>query len=271
MGRQRTPLFFYSDFLDIGYSYHWIRPPVETVGSTHDFEGVRFLYSTSTDDWNSQFQIYKGASFAISPSLGAFGANDSLGFVAYTSNDWFQIRGTYVTTKIYFENSALTTDGKVLDKDNPVKTEFFGAAIHATFDNLFVVTEYVYTDFDVPLAADVSLGEKSRTGYYISSGYLIGNFTPHITYSVQISESSKQSLFLNNSQDVKTQAWTIGLRWDFHNNAVFKVEYLSRSDESDDFIKNEAGVGQAITGAYTGGRGDYGEIDVFNFGVDLIF
>lgn len=26
-GRSRVPYFIYSDFLDIGYAYHWIRPP----------------------------------------------------------------------------------------------------------------------------------------------------------------------------------------------------------------------------------------------------
>jgi hypothetical protein len=30
-GRQRIPLFFYSDFLDVGYAYHWMRPPQKPI------------------------------------------------------------------------------------------------------------------------------------------------------------------------------------------------------------------------------------------------
>ena len=272
MGRQRMPLFLYSDSLDVGYSYHWIRPPVDAVGvPVDDYEGIQLRYTSSTDNWDSSFQFYTGSSSAVSPTLGSFGLDNTAGLVAYTSNGWLQLRATYLLTDAYFNSPLITTGGMPQNQESAVETSFAGIAVHATFDELFVISEYVVIDFDDPLGGDDTLGDKHRDSYYVSAGYRVSAFTPHITFSVREVEQSEQSRLLIQTQDTKTETWTIGLRWDFHSNAVFKVEYLTKTDESDDFIKNNAGIGNTFAGGYTGGRGDAEEVDLFTFGVDIVF
>ena len=45
-GRQRLPYFLYSDFLDVGYAYHWIAPPSEVyeLGGFDNIDGVNLEY-----------------------------------------------------------------------------------------------------------------------------------------------------------------------------------------------------------------------------------
>ena len=46
-GRLRIPFFMYSDSLEVGYSYLWVRPPVDVYGQLGftSFDGADALYS----------------------------------------------------------------------------------------------------------------------------------------------------------------------------------------------------------------------------------
>lgn len=52
-GRQRVPFYNYSDFQDVGYAYHWVRPPLELYAEElFSYEGVSALYIDSIGDWD---------------------------------------------------------------------------------------------------------------------------------------------------------------------------------------------------------------------------
>jgi hypothetical protein len=65
-GRMRTPLYLLSESLEVGYSYPWVRPPVDTytflLTSLSNFNGVDL--STNVDFGNSDLdiQVFAGAS-----------------------------------------------------------------------------------------------------------------------------------------------------------------------------------------------------------------
>jgi len=63
MGRFRTPLFFYSDFLHVGYAQHWISPPEEVYGLPFDsVNGVDLNYDFSLGRTDAKLQMYFGSS-----------------------------------------------------------------------------------------------------------------------------------------------------------------------------------------------------------------
>ncbi|MEC8428511.1 MAG: hypothetical protein VXZ35_08800, partial [Pseudomonadota bacterium] len=62
--------------------------------------------------------------------------------------------------------------------------------------------------------------------------------------------------FLADSSE-KSEAVTVGVRWDFHPSAAFKLEYMTRSDESDSDFEAT--------------RGDRNDVDLISAGVDVIF
>src|SRR5688572_290231 len=59
MGRLRTPLFFYSDFLHVGYAQHWISPPEEVYGLPFDsVNGMDLNYMFSLGRTDAKVQMY---------------------------------------------------------------------------------------------------------------------------------------------------------------------------------------------------------------------
>ncbi len=257
-GRQRLPFFFYSDFLDVGYAYHWMRAPTETQVPFDTLDGVQFTWQGLTGDWDSRVQIYAGSSEAETAGTGVIGLDNAIGAVFYTSNDWLQLRATYMTSEFWGEDLPTQTE------DNPVDVWFGGLTAHATFGNTFVVAEYVTYEFDDAIEG---AGWTDYEGAYISLGHRINDFTPHITFStykqdvenavpVNAAGTPLIAQLLPKSTE-ESEAITIGVRWDFHPSAAFKMEYTIRSDESKSDFK----------AAY----GDRNDVDLISAGVDVIF
>lgn len=58
LGRQRVPFYMYSDYVDVGYAYHWIRPPQSIYNLPFDSaEGLGVLFTNSVQDWDSTFHV----------------------------------------------------------------------------------------------------------------------------------------------------------------------------------------------------------------------
>ena len=259
-GRQRIPFFANSDFLDVGYAYHWMRPPTETDVSVDDFEGIKFQHLGYIGNWDTRAQIYAGENTSKDPRLAklglddAFGIKDIAGVVYNIGNDNLQFRATYMVGDLYINGFAFVGQDKA---SGGVGTKFFGLSGQWDFGNSFLMTEYVGYDYDEPL---FSSGVESYRGWYTSLGHRMGDITPHITYAVSEETTSATlnggpSCTVDGSVD--TSAITIGARWDFHPKAAFKVEYQTVSDDSSDSI--------------TSTRGNYKEVDLFTVGVDVIF
>lgn len=264
-GRQRLPLFFYSDFLDVGYAYHWIRVPQELPATFNDtFEGLKIAYSTSTGNWDWRFDAYGGAT-DVDASFGDIEVNDIYGGVIKTSNDWLQLRATYVQQDIHAKDPlGLTRNGTPqLTDDNRMNYEFAGIAAHATLGNGFLIGEYTISSTEDPVGPDNDgEGFDNDIGWYISYAHRFGDFTPHITYAEHTTEYSDEMPSLTSSADAKEQAWTIGVRWDFHPSAAFKLEYTTRENDNDHEIEN-------VIGGF--GIGEPDEVDLISAGFDVIF
>jgi len=265
-GRQRLPLFYYSDFLDVAYAYHWLRTPQQTAGALIDtFEGVKFSYANTTDNWDWNFSAFGGAGDEDIGQGFTGKMEDMMGLVGKVGNDWLQLRASYATMDLEIGDGAFSTNGVVQGTDdNPAEYSFFGLASHMTFDNVFVVAEYTFAEVDEPFGADFGAsGFTEDTGWYISSGIRLGSVTPHITYGNRVSDLT-QIFGTTTLFETEVSYWTLGARWDFHPSAAAKLEYTSQSDDSDDFAKNTAGP----LGA---GYGDTYEVDVISIGIDVIF
>lgn len=265
-GRQRLPLFYYSDFLDVGYAYHWIRIPQELPAAFVDtFEGLKVSWTPSTDNWDWRIDLYGGSGSEEFTDPVDFDVDFEgiAGAVVQVGNDWLQLRATYMTTEAEVSAPIFSRMGTVQGtSDNPIAFDFAGVAAHMTFDNVFVVAEYTMTSLDDPLGTDQLAGNDGSDVWYLSMGIRLGDFTPHITYTVSDETMSDEVVGLSSDADNSSETWTLGVRWDFHPNAALKVEYLTRSDESDSVLKDSVGGF---------GYGDRNEVDLMSVGVDVIF
>ena len=58
-GHRRLPIWFYSDSLEVGYAYHWIRPPTDLYGSPLNvYNGVNARYACAIGGLNSQVEAF---------------------------------------------------------------------------------------------------------------------------------------------------------------------------------------------------------------------
>lgn len=262
LGRQRIPFFFYSDYLDVAYAYHWIRPPVEAYSSpTSNYNGVQLLQQFSLGDWDGRVQLYGGNAAAEAENR-EIETNNMIGVVGYIANDWLQLRATYLVSELWAEGSV-SPEGDVQDRDNPVDTAFAGVAARAQLGNGFVVTEYTLQHLDEPVGTNFGVANEDVIGWYVSAGYTFGSVTPHITYAEKEDHYTDEAYLIPNSPLFTTdqkrirETVTVGLRWDFHPSAAFKAEYSTSSDES---TAEEKAV-----------WGEQNEVDLFTLGVDVLF
>ncbi len=293
-GRQRIAYFMYSDFIDVGYAYHWISPPNSTYGISgfDNVDGVNFEYFTDLAGWTSRLNLHVGKSRADIESSGSIVQVDSDDFFALTWNmnyDWFTFQimrqESRVTLDSYstlasaidstwqqFLQPALTSAQIDLLDVNNDPSSFTGFGVSADTGDWLAVAEYTLIELDEsPVTED-------RASWYVSGGYRWDDYTISLTYENQESPNTAETLaLLDGIQGVFSVApsaaplnaaidaayrigadfntTTVGFRYDFHPSAAFKIDYSISEYE------------------YDQGRGTTTDLEphLVRMGVDLVF
>ncbi|GAA3915208.1 hypothetical protein [Litoribacillus peritrichatus] len=267
-GRLRVPFFAYSESIDVGYSYHWIRPPSEVYRLPFSsIDGVDANYTTwLTDDWETSAQVYFGT---YSDEVDVFGQESELdlkngtGLVLTANYDWLTLRGSvhYATVTVTNDDiealdSALrnpllpggpydsVADDIAVDENDVM---FYEAAVLADYNDYIFVAEWTMLDYDRSAIPD-------DTGWMISVGKRIGAFTPHLTFAKEeddgetgFSDPVPAGITLPDGRDLKAvvdgletealqESWIAGVRWDVMPSAALKFEaqYTDRKEPEDD-------------------------------------
>ncbi|WP_075184820.1 hypothetical protein [Teredinibacter haidensis] len=211
-GRFRLPLFYFSDFLDVGYAYYWIRPPVEVYSTfTAALEGVNLYHSTYVGDLGIESQVWYGAIDAETEG-GNFDTLNNQGLNAVFSYDWMKFRLLYNTTDIGVE---FQIGDDVIVSELPVT--FKAAAFMADYENFLFRSEYTLADTGT-----------ETSSWYVSAGYTLGDFTPHFTHAITDPDG-----------DANTSSSTLGVAWNFHSSAVFKLEFTQSENETAEGMMND--------------------------------
>lgn len=211
-GRFRLPLYYYSDFLDVGKAYHWIRPPAELYNGPSGLNGFNLYYSKYLGDYELSGQYWFGTD-NVEVDAAPFdrvNLTNNQGINVMLAKDWWKIRGVYNMSNTELQSDTVPSPPKT-------KLTFWGAAFLADFDNIFFRSEYTGLKLDE--------GEDFSYSWYASAGYSFGQWTPHITYT----DSDEQST----SGVPESTSITLGLNWEANTNTVLKIEYLEREPEND--------------------------------------
>lgn len=242
VGKKRLPLYYYSDFFDVGYAYMWIRPPADNyTWQIFNYNGISALFNSQLGDWSVSGQLYYGSEddpnnkllsdfFFQEPTREVW--KNMIGGVVQFNRDWFDARFTYMTydNERYRSGQPYPFDG---DAQFTRNGKFMGASFNIDYNNIILLSEINRLTLD---------GSDLDT-YLVSAGYRIKDFTPYITYSD----------FDDADGGEKHNTTSIGLRWDFHNAAAFKIQY--------DDVEDNGGPGMKVAG----------DAKAISFGVDLVF
>jgi hypothetical protein len=250
-GRIRTPFYMQSEYLEVGYTYHWIRPPEELYAAQiTNMDGASLLYNVPMGSIDGQFVVSianrRGYSEDSSTTV-----SDFTSIVATTAQFEFEGHSAkliYVQGDLTFESTGITdaeTDfaaagatfiaDHVSIKDKPLI--FTGVGFDLNFDAVKVVLEYSQLDFDEllliaskearSLASVAYSFDDSSISYSLSGNKKEGDTAIVSKVAAQL-QPTILAVLASTDRDVTTH--TLGLRHDFHDSAAFKVELISTEE-----------------------------------------
>ena len=257
-GRQRAPLYMYSDYLDVSYAYPWITPPEGVYNlELSKFDGISASYSFSVGEFDTSVQAFFGSdNDDINVQGIEINSNfDQIHGAALTLNrDWLTLRSAILVTDLTLPipvfddlanawrnvpNSETIADALVINDDRAEFVEF-GAVID--YNNILLIAEYTNISYDnMPLDTEESM--------YVTAGYRFDDVLVHLTYGVDendinsIGETLTEGVSAELDQLIgltrqglqfraeDSSYYTIGARWDFHESASFKIEFSRRDDD----------------------------------------
>lgn len=270
-GRIRTPFYMQSEYLEVGYTYHWIRPPEELYAAQiTNMDGASLLYNIPMGSIDGQF-VLSIANRRNYSEDSATTVSDFTSIIATTAQ--FEFKGhsaklIYVQGDLTFESDTITaaetayatagiSSSFIADHVSIQGKQlvFTGAGFDLNFEPIKVVLEYSQLDFDELL---LIASKETRTLASVAYGF----DSSSISYSISGNKKEGDTAIANNAaapfqptilaalagSDREVTTHTLGLRHDFHDSAAFKVELISTEESKLDT-----------------------EATLVRFGVDMIF
>jgi len=267
VGRMRTPLYLFSDSLEVGYAYPWVRPPVDIYNYLRaplaNFDGIDFSTNIDVGEADVDIQLFAGVGggtyidfdIELSPAIG-------ISILSRWDNLTLRYGLTLADTDADSEAlSAFAENYTPYIPLNPIFREIRDS--HETRDELFTYhstgLQWDCDSWTIISEAYLTIGpgkdfSNDSKGWYVSFSKQIQDFSPYIVFGYyknkfsdeieSLIEASKilypvgiptpefaalDKLREINLQTVdnfneKGKSYTLGVRYDFHQNAAFKVE-----------------------------------------------
>ena len=239
-GRKRIPLFYYSDYQDVGTAYPWVSVPPEYYGwDVVNYNGASLRYTTSLGNFNLTGSVFAGREKV----------NES-GFQKIFTTDrsdatWSKLRGA----ELEITNGALTTRLVYLKADTRVHSQVtdgavvthlssFGIAAQLDYGKWFAVAEFAEQDNNFYRQ---NLVVKAPGGA-IGAGMRFGAWTPFITYSKFREVPTDRNVY----PSTLMQRRSATLRYDINSKSDIKLQY----DRYTDSAKNYGGNAKVLRISY---------------------
>jgi len=259
LGRFGYDVFLMSDHRHLGYAYSWVRPPEEFYsGITHySMDGIEATYKINTDEghWRIKGQ------FGQSKPMLAMGASDyqadmhpiySL-TLTHETGSW-RFKTGYSYYKINNEPAVLKgLHDNLLEQVSNLTIGDEAASLlqNSKFSDAskqFMSLGAAYDDGVWLGQAEFGLSQTSNIIYspiksaYFVLGRRIGNFTPYVLLSAvrprahlvepinnwgARSGLQQQAVYLVNSTRMDQESVSLGVRWDFHDQAALKLQWTN--------------------------------------------
>lgn len=250
VGRLRTPLYHYSDFLEVGYAYNWITPSsiIYLQSDLSSLNGAditrRFTVSSidgyiqaytgrytgnlkaGSDDYDTDLPAY-GLVFGASSGdfSGRIGFNNS--FLSFDL-DPTGSRGLdqYLAGAIAAENfnviPGLSASDFEIDRSD---TKYYQASLAYDNGTTSFISEYTYLEHETAIFNDYA-------AYMIGGAQRFGETTVHLTYIAKADDiDSGVNGTLQENAETKENSIILGARYDYDAGAAFKLEAERHNEE----------------------------------------
>lgn len=266
VGKLRTPFFSLSDFIDVGYSYHWINPPQQVYNAYlfPTFEGIDATWVYSTDNFDFSVEAYFGrdeGDITNGAEVIEYEAKDLRGIIGRLNFSGMEFRASRYQGNVnlilpdvdafaqLLAQSGFTASAATLSTDEAAYVRQFGFSYDSL--NYFLRSEWIDIQTDAYIAPIIE-------SYYLTAGYHLNPVTLHLTYAKGDTEprtpvqeiptgvtpqldalAAGYSQVLDRFSQDNLDSWTIGARWDVRPNMALKIEWNK--------LKGEAGENSFYT------------------------
>ncbi len=260
-GRRNIPMYYYSEFSEVGYAYPWIRPPSNLYWwQVTQFDGFHATYDFSTDDFTNTVTAFYGNEYSTDNKEMLYYAeigNRTLNGAAITqvNEQWTDIAGfnvniigeTFDLRMVYFRNDRKRIDTNVNGETairasaSGFSQQFVGIGGNVNISDFTIIYDANY------VAYDDDVGTVFPT-YLISAVYNVDQFQPYVTYSKADHWQTKS----DNEEDYEEHYMaSIGLRYNLSSKASAKLQFDHFEDEGDkatgwDYHGNSQTVSAAV-------------------------
>ena len=228
-GRKRIPLYYYSEFQDVGFAYIWLRPPQTLYGwEASNYNGANLRYTENFTHWSMTANIYAGSETVDdAPYNSLYDAvpQDSKwdkirGLDIELNRDWFTARLIYMTS----ENSTTERPDSNAFYSPPTDQTVLGLSLNADFGDWFVLSE-----MNLNKRQDKADGLTIRSpASMLGAGYRYGKWTPFVSWSRFWDKSNNLELY----EPERFTDTSFTLRYDINNNSSIKAQINRLQDKS---------------------------------------
>jgi hypothetical protein len=271
-GKLGTPIYMYSETLNVGYTNPWIRLPDEVYNQVQfsSYRGVSAVYTEPLSFGSLTFQVAGGQStndknYVLDEMYKADAKNAYFANATLNTNDFGSLRISYTQANLHtnVHDMVQTPFGPQTDltfmRLDGNKAQF--SSIGYQFDNGTWVTSNEVTKLKITDA-----GTDPVNAFYLMGGRRFGDFLAHVTYGQMDDGSGRES------------SWTYGLNYNVTPTVVVKGEfkrvdtsggapgYFSRNTQQtvdDVFYSASNGLVGSPSRKFDG--------DIISFGVDFVF
>lgn len=246
-GRMRLPAYLYSDYMDVGFAYNFIRVPGDAYSiDAVNYNGINVTYQTQLGSVDSTLQIY-GGSEETNPNIlmsyirgfeqsreytNLYGAVWSLNYGSAT------LRSTYLTSHIAETAKDPAKVPVYVDPPHEFDVSFYDVALLLDLRPVNIVLEYNEYEYYTSWLASVSYSKGKWTTYINSSEFKLDEaWESHTTVGV-------------------------GVRYDINSSVAFKAQIDKFNDTGyNPFTKAPNPICHCADG----------DVTVLSTGIDFIF
>ena len=231
-GRRRLPIFFYSEFQDIGYAYIWMRPPTELYGwDATNFDGitarVRSAFgavSFSSSLFGGQANVPKDPFYRIYLTTPVnvqwrylAGADFELNY------RWWTTRAVLIQSRNRYDAGQGWGDAGLGGAGGETEQTIAGLANNFEIGSFFALTE-----LNVLTRGSGTVHYRSPS-YSVGAGHHFGKWTPFFNYSHYSETTDTPDTYPN---PFISDESTATLRYEVAKSSALKLQYTAYRDLS---------------------------------------
>lgn len=254
-GRMRMPVYYYSDFMDVGFAFPWVRIPSDTYSlDVTNFNGIKSNWSFSAGSTDIGLSLYLGKEENPSDELMSYL------FESFTSNidrDFEDIFG--VVFDLSYQNFIFRTTFTQADMVEQQALLFDPFAATVEFDIEFIDYFFQYSfENGLSLMAEYNEYEPFYKSYFTSVVYQKDAWQYYLFWSQ----------FDLDLPFEKHDTTGIGFRYDLGDGVALKMDLSSMNDEG--FIPVDGGPNIPNPVYHADDDGD-GDVMVLTLALDFVF